>query len=128
MPCAHLSDGPLVVAVDSSTQSTKAIIVDGAGNVLAVAKRKIELLTPAMNHYEHDPRQWWQTTYETIGETLAALSPTHRRRAKPAIPTTTPNQRRPRPTAHQPKRLKTFSKEKKCTPSPSSAPAPWAAH
>lgn len=76
MPCAHLTDGPLVVAVDSSTQSTKAIIVDGAGNVLSVAKRKIELLTPAMNHYEHDPRQWWQTTYETIGQALAALTPT----------------------------------------------------
>lgn len=39
MPCAYLTDGPLVVAVDSSTQSTKAIIVDGAG-VLA---------TPATN-------------------------------------------------------------------------------
>ena len=37
MPCAHLTDGPLVVAVDSSTQSTKAIIVDGAGNVLSAA-------------------------------------------------------------------------------------------
>lgn len=37
MPCAYLTDGPLVVAVDSSTQSTKAIIVDGAGNVLAMA-------------------------------------------------------------------------------------------
>ena len=82
MPCAHLTDGPLVVAVDSSTQSTKAIIVDGAGNVLSVAKRKIELLTPAMNHYEHDPRQWWQTTYETIGEALAALTPSQRQRVK----------------------------------------------
>lgn len=37
MPCAHLTDGPLVVAVDSSTQFTKAIIVDGAGNVLSMA-------------------------------------------------------------------------------------------
>ena len=82
MPCAHLTDSPLVVAVDSSTQSTKAIIVDGAGNVLSLAKRKIELLTPAMNHYEHDPRQWWQTTYETIGQALAALTPTQRQRVK----------------------------------------------
>lgn len=37
MPCAYLTDGPLVVAVDSSTQSTKAIIVDGTGNILSVA-------------------------------------------------------------------------------------------
>lgn len=59
MPCAYLTDGPLVVAVDSSTQSTKAIIVDGAGNVLSAAKRKIELLTPAMAaieaHAPHTP-------------------------------------------------------------------------
>ncbi len=41
MPCAYLTDGPLVVAVDSSTQSTKAIIVDGAGNVLAVPNAKL---------------------------------------------------------------------------------------
>lgn len=42
MPCAHLTDGPLVVAVDSSTQSTKAIIVDGAG-VLAMAAIQSQL-------------------------------------------------------------------------------------
>ena len=42
MPCAYLTDGPLVVAVDSSTQSTKAIIVDGAG-VLAMAAIQSQL-------------------------------------------------------------------------------------
>lgn len=42
MPCAYLTDGPLVVAVDSSTQSTKAIIVDGAG-VLAMAAVQSQL-------------------------------------------------------------------------------------
>ena len=42
MPCAYLADGPLVVAVDSSTQSTKAIIVDGAG-VLAMAAVQSQL-------------------------------------------------------------------------------------
>lgn len=42
MPCAYLTDGPLVVAVDSSTQSTKAIIVDGAG-VLPIAAIQSQL-------------------------------------------------------------------------------------
>lgn len=33
------TDGPLVVAIDSSTTSTKAIVVDVNGNVLGTAKR-----------------------------------------------------------------------------------------
>ena len=73
-PQHRQKDGPLVVAVDSSTQSTKAIIVDTAGAVWATAKRPIPLLTPAMDHYEHDPRLWWSTTRDTIGEALSSLS------------------------------------------------------
>ncbi|MCF2706065.1 xylulose kinase [Arcanobacterium haemolyticum] len=69
----RLQDGPLVVAVDSSTQSTKAIVVDAEGNVWATAKRPIPLLTPAMDFYEHDPRLWWETTHDTISEVLASL-------------------------------------------------------
>lgn len=105
MPCAHLTDGPLVVAVDSSTQSTKAIIVDGAGNVLSMAA--IEA------HAPHTP----------TGPDVATS-------AKPMAQfgqTIEPNQHKPRPITHQPKRLKTFQRRKKYTPSPSSAPAPWAA-
>lgn len=70
----RLQDGPLVVAIDSSTQSTKAIIVDTAGTVWATAKRPIPLLTPAMDHYEHDPNLWWNTTHATISEVLARLT------------------------------------------------------
>ncbi|WP_279305414.1 hypothetical protein [Propionibacterium freudenreichii] len=43
--------GPLVVAIDSSTTSTKAIVVDTNGTVWATARRPIPLLTPAMDHY-----------------------------------------------------------------------------
>ncbi|MFC7581869.1 FGGY-family carbohydrate kinase [Schaalia naturae] len=73
-------NGPLVVAVDSSTQSTKAIIVDTAGTVWVTAKRPIPLLTPGMDRYEHDPRLWWTTTRDTIGEALASLTPRDRGR------------------------------------------------
>lgn len=56
------TDGPLVVAIDSSTTSTKAIVVDVNGNVLGTAKRPIQLHTPAMDQYEHNPIRWWETS------------------------------------------------------------------
>lgn len=77
-----LKDGPLVVAIDSSTTSTKAIIVDAAGNVLETAKRSIQLHTPAMDEYEHTPSRWWETTHETIGEVLSKLSKRDRERVE----------------------------------------------
>ncbi len=82
MTNTRLADGPLVVAIDSSTTSTKAIVVDAGGNVWETAKRDIPLLEPAVDCYEHDPRLWWQTSKETIGEVLSRLTPTDRARIK----------------------------------------------
>lgn len=76
----RLQDGPLIVAIDSSTTSTKAIIVDAGGNVWHTAKRNIQLHTPAMDFYEHNPIRWWETTRDTIGEALSKLSATDRER------------------------------------------------
>lgn len=73
-------EGPLVVALDSSTTSTKAIVVDTNGTVWATARRPIPLLTPAMDHYEHDPALWWQTSHDTITEVLAGLDQASRDR------------------------------------------------
>lgn len=74
--------GPLVVAIDSSTTSTKAIVVDASGEVLVTAKRNIQLHTPAMDFYEHNPARWWESTHETITEALASLSPEDRARVQ----------------------------------------------
>ncbi len=74
--------GPLVVAIDSSTTSTKAIVVDASGAVLVTAKRNIPLHTPAMDFYEHNPARWWESTHETITEALASLSPQDRARVE----------------------------------------------
>ena len=78
----RLTDGPLVVALDSSTTSTKAIVVDAAGNVLRTARRNIQLHTPAMDQYEHNPVRWWETSRDTIAEVLAALSTAERSRVR----------------------------------------------
>ncbi|MCI1675631.1 MAG: FGGY-family carbohydrate kinase [Ancrocorticia sp.] len=75
-------EGPLVIAIDSSTQSTKAIVVDIAGNVVAEAKHLIPLLTPHMDFYEHDPALWWQTTRDSIADAVAKLTQVDRDRIK----------------------------------------------
>lgn len=71
---------PLVIAIDSSTTSTKAIIVDAEGRVLALGKREIPLHTPAPAFYEHDPLQWWTTTNDAIAEAVGALKDADRER------------------------------------------------
>lgn len=53
------AEGPLVVGVDSSTQSTKALVVDAAtGRVVASGQAPHMVSTGAGR--ESDPRQWWE--------------------------------------------------------------------
>ena len=75
-----MTDNPLVIAVDTSTTSTKAIIVDKDGKVLAEGRREIPMLNPAQGFYEHDPRLWWTTTDESVGDAIQALPEKDRER------------------------------------------------
>ena len=74
------TENPLVIAIDSSTTSTKAIVVDKQGNVLQTGKRNLQLHTPAMDFYEHNPIRWWESTHEAIGEAVSKLTPEERSR------------------------------------------------
>ena len=74
------ADGPLVIAIDSSTTSTKAIIVDVEGNVISLGRREIALLSPEQGFGEHDPRQWWTSTREAVGEAVGKLTPAEKER------------------------------------------------
>lgn len=66
---------PLVIAIDSSTTATKAIVVDAAGTVVAEGRSEIDLKHPRTSHYEHDPLQWWESTNAAVGTAVAALNP-----------------------------------------------------
>ena len=70
------SSNPLVIAIDSSTTATKAIIVDAEGRVVAEARREIRLKHPRTSFYEHDPLEWWTSTNEAVGQAIADLSAT----------------------------------------------------
>lgn len=80
MNTKNYNDGPLVIAIDSSTTSTKAIIVNASGHVVVSAKNSIQLHTPAMDFYEHNPIRWWETTRDSIQEAVSKLLPKDRER------------------------------------------------
>ncbi|MFF4749658.1 xylulokinase [Streptomyces sp. NPDC002514] len=59
------ADGPLIVGVDTSTQSTKALVVDTAtGRVVASGQAPHAVTTGAGR--ESDPRQWWDALCEAL--------------------------------------------------------------
>jgi len=59
------AEGPLVVGVDTSTQSTKALVVDAAtGEVVASGQAPHTVSSGAGR--ESDPRQWWDALREAL--------------------------------------------------------------
>ncbi|MGX1546500.1 xylulokinase [Streptomyces adustus] len=59
------AEGPLVVGVDSSTQSTKVLVVDAAtGEVVASGQAPHTVSAGAGR--ESDPRQWWDALHRAL--------------------------------------------------------------
>ena len=75
-----MSSDPLVIAVDSSTTSTKAIVVDPSGAVMASGRGDITMHQPGPDRYEHDPREWWSSTDAAVSQSLRTLTPQDRDR------------------------------------------------
>lgn len=60
------SRGPLVVGVDTSTQSTKALVVDAATGRVVASGQAPHTVSSGTGR-ESDPRQWW----DALGEALS---------------------------------------------------------
>ena len=56
----------LVVGLDCSTTSTKAIAFDGKGTIAALAAEPIPLSSPKPNYYEQDPDDWWRSAQRAL--------------------------------------------------------------
>lgn len=67
---------PLVIGVDSSTQSTKAIAWNARGEAVAEGRGDIPLSNPALDHWEQDPADWWRSTVEALKSCTAAIDTT----------------------------------------------------
>ncbi|MFJ2741278.1 xylulokinase [Streptomyces sp. NPDC087440] len=62
---------PVVIGVDSSTQSTKAAVVDpGTGRILGLG-RAPHTVTGTDGARESDPEQWWRALADAVGAGLA---------------------------------------------------------
>ena len=65
----------LVVGVDSSTQSTKAIAFDRAGRAVAEGRAAVPLATPAPGFREQDPEDWWRSLAAALHDLFGAVDP-----------------------------------------------------
>lgn len=58
------------LGIDTSTTSSKALLIDEQGNVIAVASNPHTLQTPKPLWSEQDPREWWEAVSASIRSVL----------------------------------------------------------
>jgi len=58
------------LGIDTSTTSSKALLIDEQGNVVAVASHPHTLQTPRPLWSEQDPREWWEAVSASIRSVL----------------------------------------------------------
>ena len=58
----------LVIGLDSSTQSTKAIAWDARGRVVAEGRADIALANPGLDRYEQEPEDWWTAALTALAD------------------------------------------------------------
>jgi glycerol kinase len=62
---------PLILALDQGTDSSRSILVDPAGRIVASASAELPQIFPAPGEVEHDPDAIWATQLETAQRVLA---------------------------------------------------------
>jgi glycerol kinase len=60
-----------VGAIDQGTTSSRFIVFDGDGRIVALAQREHAQIYPEPGHVEHDPLEIWRNTQGVIEEVLA---------------------------------------------------------
>lgn len=61
-----------ILALDQGTTSSRAILFDGDGAMIAVGQRELPQILPTPGHVEHDPEQIWETQYGAALDAIAA--------------------------------------------------------
>jgi glycerol kinase len=59
-----------ILALDQGTTSSRAIVFDRAGRVVATAQREFRQIYPRPGWVEHDPEEIWSSQHAVIGEVL----------------------------------------------------------
>jgi len=66
-----------IAAIDQGTTSTRAMIFDHAGNVVASAQKEHQQIYPKPGWVEHDPLEIWHNTQEVLQTAVAKLLTPH---------------------------------------------------
>ncbi len=68
-----VSDDPLLVAIDASTTSLRAMIFDVRGRVVASGRAPLRVWSPEPLAYEQDATDWWTATVTAVRRALDGL-------------------------------------------------------
>ena len=60
-----------ILALDQGTSSSRSIVFDDAGQIVAMAQREFRQIYPQPGWVEHDPEEIWQTQLDTAREAIA---------------------------------------------------------
>jgi sugar (pentulose or hexulose) kinase len=64
---------PLVIGIDSSTQSTKAIAWNKRGEIVAEGRADIPMQNPEYGYYEQQPEDWWLSCLAAVKGCVAQI-------------------------------------------------------
>jgi sugar (pentulose or hexulose) kinase len=67
--------GDLVVGLDCSTTSAKAIVFDKDGRMVAKASEVIPLFSPQAGYYEQDSDDWWRSARKALRKVTRQVDP-----------------------------------------------------
>ncbi len=67
-----------LLALDQGTSSSRSIVFDEAGRIVAMAQREFRQIYPQPGWVEHDPRELWSTQLATAHEAIAQAGLTAR--------------------------------------------------
>lgn len=73
-----MSSSPLLLALELSTTSLRALIFDQEGQTLAATRVSLPVLHPEVGAYEQDASSWWLAAQQAIHQALTLLPPARR--------------------------------------------------
>ncbi|HRA79561.1 MAG TPA: FGGY family carbohydrate kinase, partial [Burkholderiaceae bacterium] len=62
---------PYLLALDQGTSSSRSIVFDASGAIVAMAQREFPQIFPRPGWVEHDPMEIWRTQLATAREALS---------------------------------------------------------
>ena len=67
-----------ILAIDQGTTSSRAIVFDHSGSIVATGQKEHEQIFPKPGWVEHDPEEIWTNVREVVGLALTRANLTHR--------------------------------------------------